>query len=56
MGTREEGIEIGCRIAGTRFSPGSKTYSYNPGVKRQLRINKIKKYVHDSGARGGQAC
>ena len=45
MGTREEGIEIGCRIEGTLFSPGSKKYSYNPGVKGQ----KVMKKMRDSG-------
>ena len=38
--TVKEGIEIGWRIEGTLFSPGSKKYSYIPGVKKQLKIKK----------------
>ena len=40
MWTVKEGIEIGWRIEGTLFSPGSKKYSYIPGVKKQLKIKK----------------
>ena len=34
-------MEIGYRIEGALLSPGSKTYSYSPSVKKQLGIKKI---------------
>ena len=48
MGTRKDGVEIGCRIEGSLFSPGSKNNSHS--VKKQLRITKtLKGKVHNSG-------
>ena len=41
-------MEIGCRIEGSLFSPGSKNNSHS--VKKQLRITKnLKGKVHNSG-------
>ena len=47
-GNKEEGVETGCRIEGTLFSPGSRNNSYS--VKKQLRIKNIfKGKVDNSG-------